>query len=423
MTGRNRTSLIFMHNRKRYIQVFEHESIFTYQKEDGRFITQDQFDQLCAYNDQHGNKYFTVIRKGIKFKQYVGVIQIGRTAIEILPKTDNRDTQFWHKVLLQMLAECHKIKRESVSKAILRKRENSLLDLYIEMYLDQVEKLVHKGLVKKYLRHHNQNKALKGKLLFADHIRSNLVHKERFYTEHTVYTSDNIFNQIIKKCLKIITKLNYSSNLKDRAIGLSVYFHSISDKPKISEKTFQQIPVGRSTEKYRKALNIARLIILNYSPDIKTGTENLLAILFDMNDLWEEYIYRQLMKTRKDDVEVLFQRRKKFWKNKEIKPDIIINKGDESFVLDTKWKVLDQAKPSDNDLKQIFVYNIYWSSYKSLLLYPKTPNSPSDTYGKYWLGMDKEHGCLLGFIDIIDESGSLKKDCSEQIWNFFEIKN
>jgi 5-methylcytosine-specific restriction enzyme subunit McrC len=285
-----------MSDQLRYIQVFEHETITTYQKKNGRFITSSQFEQLCAYNDQNGNKYFTVVRNGVKFKHYVGVIQVGRTTIEILPKTDNSETKVWHNILLQMLAECKKVKRESVADAVLRKRENSLLDIYIEMFLDEVEQLVHKGLVKKYKRDKNQTKALKGKLLFADHIRKNLVHKERFFTEHTIYTSDNIYNQIVKRGLSVISKLHCASYLKDRAVGLDVYFHSISNLPIITDKTFDRLPLSRNSQKYKEAISIARLIILNYSPDIKNGSENLLAILFNMNDLWQEYILLQLKK-------------------------------------------------------------------------------------------------------------------------------
>lgn len=412
-----------MDEQKRYIQVFEHETIQTYPKPDGKYLTPQQFDQLCAYNDQHGNKYFTIIRQGVKFKQYVGVIQIGRTTFEILPKTDNRDTKFWHKILLQMLAECKKIKRESVSQAALRKRENSLLDLYIEMYLDEVEKLVHKGLTKKYLRTKNQTKALKGKLLFSDHIGKNLVHKERFFTEHTVYSSDNIYNQIVKCGLAVISKLSCAVHLKDRALGLHVLFHAISTNNAINERTFDRLVLSRNTMKYKEAISIARLIILNYSPDIKSGSDNLLAILFDMNELWQEYILLQLQKNAQEGVSV-YKGSQPFYKNRPINPDIVIQYGQEPDatyqILDTKWKVIDQAKPSTDDLKQMFAYNIHWSNANSILLYPKTDLSPKDDYGNFHKGMDNDHGCTVSFINIIDKNGELNKSCSNEIWQLIE---
>ncbi|MEQ8240405.1 MAG: hypothetical protein RIA69_14395 [Cyclobacteriaceae bacterium] len=407
-----------MSNQKRYIQVFEHETIQTYLKPDGKYLTPQQFDQLCAYNDLHGNKYFTVVRQGVKFKQYVGVIQIGRTTIEILPKTDDNDSQFWHKILLQMLAECKKIKRESVSQAVLRKRENSLLDLYIDMYLDEVEALAYKGLAKKYLRDQNHTKALKGKLIFSGHIRKNLVHKERFFTEHTIYSSDNIYNQIVKLGLEVISKLSCATQLKDRAMGLSLFFHSVSSVRVLNDKTFDRLVLSRNTEKYKEVISIARLIILNYSPDIKSGSENLLAILFNMNDLWQEYILLQLKKNTPQGATV-YKGSQPFFKNRPINPDIVIQYGQEPDVsyqiLDTKWKVIDQAKPSAEDLKQMFAYNIHWKNTNSVLLYPKTNKSPDDEFGKFYKGMENGHGCTVAFIELVTQKAELDRNIGEKI--------
>ena len=403
---------------RRYLQVFEHETIYTRENESGRYLSTTQFDQLCAYNETHGNKYFTVVRQGVKFAQYVGVIQIGRTTIEILPKTDKgNDTTRWHNVLLRMLAECKKIKREFVEQAILKKRENSILDLYVEMYLDEVENIVRKGFIKQYQRDQRQSGALKGKLIFATHLQKNLVHKARFFSEHTIYTTDNLYNQIIKAGLGVVSRLNCQTFLKDRAAGLNLFFHTVSDNHRINNQTFQRLPTVRNAERYQEALPIARILLLNYSPGIKSGNENLLAILFNMNDLWEEYIYRQLIKNKPEDTEILPQRRKKFWESKVIKPDIILKRDNKTFALDTKWKVLDQTSPSDADLKQMFAYNIYWNSYQSILLYPKTPSSPAHTYGRYHQGMNHTHGCTLGFIDLLDSEGRLRRDCADQVWN------
>ena len=64
------------------------------------------------------------------------------------------------------------------------------------------------------------------------------------------------------------------------------------------------------------------------------------------------------------------QNSKSFWKLngstsiKKIRPDIVIHDQEtgSSIILDTKWKIPDNNIPSDSDLKQMFVYNEYWSS-------------------------------------------------------------
>ena len=76
---------------------------------------------------------------------------------------------------------------------------------------------------------------------------------------------------------------------------------------------FDKLVLGRKEQPYTTALEIARLIILNFAPNVKSGSEKMIALLFDMNNLWEEYILVQLKKAFHDDeVEVSGQRRKTF---------------------------------------------------------------------------------------------------------------
>jgi 5-methylcytosine-specific restriction endonuclease McrBC regulatory subunit McrC len=79
---------------------------------------------------------------------------------------------------------------------------------------------------------------------------------------------------------------------------------------------------------------------------------------------------------------------------------------EETFVIDTKWKVIDQRHPSDDDLKQMFVYNAYWESSKSMLLYPKTFDQ-TEKFGTYHKGLPNAHHCKLGFVHVVDGSGKL----------------
>jgi len=137
----------------------------------------------------------------------------------------------------------------------------------------------------------------------------------------------------------------------------------------------------------------------------------MLTLLFNMNVLWEEYIYRILAKYKPKNYHIFAQNSKKFWENKTIRPDIVIRyKNDNSkenkvFIIDTKWKIIDAKKPSDNDLKQIFSYNLYWEAGKSMLLYPKISQKDS-VFGDYHFKPEllDENRCKLGFINVLDNN-------------------
>ena len=99
---------------------------------------------------------------------------------------------------------CQHINVNSVSEANLKRKYNSLLDLYFEMYLKEVQYLLRTGLIKQYRRDSSNVLALKGRLDFNKNIQQNLIHKERIYTEHQVYDYENLVNQIILKGLTML---------------------------------------------------------------------------------------------------------------------------------------------------------------------------------------------------------------------------
>jgi 5-methylcytosine-specific restriction enzyme subunit McrC len=151
----------------------------------------------------------------------------------------------------------------------------------------------------------------------------------------------------------------------------------------------------------------------------------MLTLLFDMNMLWEEYIFRILQKNKAENITVSFQNKKDFWKSdnriKTIRPDIVIketvNQITTTYVIDTKWKIRANNNPDDNDLKQMFAYNLLWEAEKSLLLFPKI-NQDDSSFGNYnHLSNKMENNkCKLGFVSVIDNNHSNDgKQLSEEI--------
>jgi 5-methylcytosine-specific restriction enzyme subunit McrC len=392
---------------KNFIQVFEYQKL---RLGDAKFpdFEERHFDALTKYNEKNQSKYYTVIHKGVQFNSYVGVIQIGGLTIEILPKADNDNSNSeaqkkkWQSVLLNMLRVCKHITVDNVSETNLSKRYNSILEVYFEMYLNEIESLVKRGLIKKYRRVQSNQLALKGKLLFSQNIQKNIVHKERFYCEHQIYDKEHLLHLILLKGLKVLDSL-LNNHLKDKLNRLLFEFYDY-DEIKINATHFDKIILNRKSLPYQKALDIAKMLILNYSPNLNSGNDNMLTLLFDMNKLWEEYIYRILQKHKPGGYKVNFQNQTKFWEHKKIKPDIVITTNtEETFVIDTKWKIVDSKNPSDDDLKQMFTYNLHWEANKSMLLYPKV-NQEDSKFGVYHYNR-LEKKCKLGFVGVIEDNG------------------
>lgn len=408
--------------KRQLVRVFEYESLYHEGHPKGS-MTIDEFNALVKYNQSKDHRFFNVIHQGIKFKQYVGVIQVGNLTIEVLPKADRKsfkdsnedDRSKWHDVLFEMLKVCHLIKLEESTDADLRLRNASLLDLYINLFLFEVEQILHKGLVKKYHSQVSNLKALSGQLQFQQHISKNLVHRERFFVRHQVYDTNHLLHQILNEALLFIPKVSTNSNFSDRVGRLELSF-PILKKVKINSETFQRINYNRKTEHYQSAVELARLLLLNFNPDIRNGKNNVLAILFDMNVLFEEYVYRQFKKAAPFGVKVSKQVGKRFWERKLVKPDIVVSKNGKNTILDTKWKVLKETKPSDADLKQMYVYHHYFEADKTILLYPNVFDL-KEMRGSFHYPKNQEFECVLSFVDVLDQDGNLNKNIGEDILN------
>jgi len=414
------------------ILVFEHSLLSI--GDEG--FTRHHWEALGWYNEKHKGCFFSLTPKGVKFNQYVGVIQVGNITIEILPKisrtVEKGDQQKWQKVLIDMLRECSWMQIHAQEKAALRFRPNSILEAYLELFIRECEDLIRQGLIKKYRTAADNCSALKGKLLFHKQIQVNAVHKERFYTQHQVFDRDNIFNQLLLKALRLIPKITQSPFLKDRVSTLLMSFPELSDITATTE-IFQKLVFDRKSAPYREAIEIAAMLLLNYRPDISSGQNHVLAILFDMNDLWEEYIFRQLYKNKPLEWSIKSQNSRKFWKlsgnisAKTIRPDIVLQNLDDknSVVLDTKWKLPDNNIPADADLKQMFVYNEYWQAKNSLLVYPNAvftdaPIYHSGTFEKKG-GSEPSHHCGIMKIAVLDKDNKyLDKTVGKRINEFLE---
>lgn len=412
-----------MKGERKHITVFEHQSIKLNQKIDEVVFDINKLKALQKFYGDKGVPYFSLIHEGVRFNEHVGVIQVGETLIEVLPKADKHgEKEKWREVLIGMIRAVGLFEIHAPSSSNLKLKPNSILDLYFELFINETEYLLHNGLIKKYRKKEGNVFALKGRILFGKNIQQNINHQERFFVEHTTYDFEHLLHFIIYKTIRLLKSINTNSSLQSRICSLLLHFPEMPDI-KVTEETFQKINFNGKTECYSKSIEIAKLLLLHYHPDISRGRNNVLALMFDMNKLWESFIYVSLKNDKAIKRTVTGQTSKYFWKQDNhnrtsIKPDIVINKGDSNncIVLDTKWKMILNNNPSPDDLRQLYVYHEYYKAKKVALVYPG--ESILKTSGKYLdpnTGEQLNKECSVITLSVDKQIKAWQKNISNEI--------
>lgn len=401
------------------IQIYEHQTIRVGDQLNNVLFDEATYQALAKYQEKQKTKYFSFVYKGIKFSHYVGIIQVGKITLEILPKADkatNNNPAKWQAVLLEMLRYCRLIKVESLGVGKVRLQSNTILDIYFEQFLVAIQQLLSKGLPKQYLTKESNQKALKGRLILPQQLRKNGLHPERFYVRHSAFEYDHLFNRILHEALKILQQVHLNPLLKLKLRQVLTSFPKLSTY-RVNHRDFDQL---FQTQKYRPQhdlLAISRLILLNFSPDIRSGQHHLFALLFDMNKLFEEYVFWKLKVLENDQIKVQRQASKPFWQRRTIRPDLVLKIEERKYVLDTKWKVLQSSSPSMEDLKQLYIYCQYFEAERGILLYPSVHSIDSSAVIPFQ-PMQNQKKMIQGqvvFLNILTEQQTLNKNIGQEL--------
>jgi 5-methylcytosine-specific restriction enzyme subunit McrC len=198
---------------------------------------------------------------------------------------------------------------------------------------------------------------------------------------YPVYDSNVLVNRLLRTALEVAARAPVTAPLLARVLAILPRFEAAcAIEPKAD--TFDRLALTRSTERYREALLLARMLLEGLAPALRQGKVPVFSLLFDMNVLWERYVGVLFQRVRAPGVRVTRQDKRGFWipeasHERVIRPDIVISNEHSPkvfAVLDTKWKLAKSKGPDDDDLKQMFAYNEIFNAPSAFLLYP-TPGS------------------------------------------------
>ena len=357
---------------KNQITLTEFERIYQHD------IGKKDFDDIENFilKNSDANAPFLRIASGIggKFIQarnYVGVLQTkSGLTIEILPKiADKNDAERSKAVFIKMLKTLKNFPFKSSNLASLKTQNLPLLEIFISMFLCELEALVKKGIKSDYVALEENLNFLKGKLNINEQIKRNSIHKERFYVGYSEFLSDIKINRIIKTTLKFLYKKSNSSKNQQKIRELLFIFDEVSECEDY-KNFFAKLVINRQVKHYEQTLLWCKIFLLNNSFTPHKGDDIALALLFDMNALFESYVGNFIKKSFPGTI---LQHSEKHLvedpKSFKLRPDIFLK---DKFIADTKWKIISSSNDiSQADLYQLYAYGKKHECDKLHLIYPK----------------------------------------------------
>jgi len=321
-------------------------------------------------------KLFT--KKGkrvLQVQNYVGVIETRqKDIIEILPKIYSSDSLLnldeSKNIFLKMLSTLRNSPFLSMQTASIDSKSNfPILEIFVENYIQEVEQLVLLGLKNDYLKTEDNISYLKGSLIFNRHLQRNLLDKSRFYVRYIKYQVNIPQNKIIKATLRKLVNISVSSKNRGKLTHLLNLFSRIDDSQNIISDLAMSQNKSRLFSNYSKIIEWSETFLLNKGFTNFSGNSINQAILFPMEKIFENFI-AYLFRKYSSDYQITTQHREYFLVDKhrdrprfQLRPDIFArnDKDDKRpVVIDTKWKVIDETKPSKNYLiKQSDMYQLY----------------------------------------------------------------
>jgi len=386
-----------------------------------RFILANRSDRDTEVLDLMSIGSRRGIGKIISAKNYVGLITMNDgTEIEILPKiysvhSDNQNEI--KKVFLEMLKTLRDVPYKTFNVSHLKVDKMNVFEVFIRMFIEEAFILAKRGLKSAYVSCSENEKFCKGKLIFSKHITNNHCHRERFYVEYDIFSTNRPENRLIKSTIAFLQHKTASARNKKDLSLLNMWFDGI-DCSANYENDFSQYIKNRNISEYDKIMKWCRLFLFNRSFTSFAGSEVAYALLFPMEIVFESYVAARLkkrldmnrysIKTQDKQFHLFDQPAKKF----SLRPDIVIKDKSNGTVtvMDTKWKQLATDRHnygiSQADMYQMYAYQKKYDAKQVILLYPMSESAANISGSISYASKD---GAIVKvkFIDLLNMHESI----------------
>jgi 5-methylcytosine-specific restriction enzyme subunit McrC len=251
-------------------------------------------------------------------------------------------------------------------------------------FLQEASDLLRRGLRQEYRRVGAREVFMRGSLDVARQIRSGPASAHLLSFQHDMFLFDRPENRLIRSAIELVLTSTRSSDNWRSSRELCMTMAEVPESNDV-RSDFERWSGDRLMADYAEIKTLCELVLLRRAPFAIAGLHHGLSMLFPMERLFERYVLASLRKAASSSMQIRAQTGELHlcghngtgWFR--LKPDIIISDGVESWIVDTKWKLLCGDPTRQYDLSQSDFYQLFAYGQKYLhgsgdlfLVYPGT---------------------------------------------------
>lgn len=312
-------------------------------------------------------------RPSLRAGQVVGLLSVPGASVEILPKIGGEDDSSVRHALTRMLAVAWRIPVADSEPALLATQREDLLEVLIRLFADRLLVAVRRGLPHRYRLREDDLPLLRGKLNVPRQVARYAIRSDRLACSFDELSVDTPLNRVLKAAvLRLATATRSAANSR-RLAELVARFEFVGDS---ANPFAEPVRLDRTNTAFHRLHRMARLLLGRDWQSTTTGVVEGYALLFPMNELFEEFVGLTLRAALSPQPVHLQhtgryalegQHRRLF----ALRPDIVVN---DDVVGDTKWKELKPSEPTlgveQADVYQMLAYARAYEAKRLVLLYP-----------------------------------------------------
>jgi 5-methylcytosine-specific restriction enzyme subunit McrC len=394
----------------RILTLVEHQRVWPgeqtgWSDERGRAeLSAQDWAKLQTFDERHARgkesaQLFTWGSRHVTARSIVGVVQVGELCVEVLPKVEAREdaesASRQRRNLLVMLMLAGKIKmmpREVAAQFFARAPLSEAIAL---IFAQDLREQLMLGPSQGYIKREEQRATLKGKIQWSAHIRHNAARRDRFFVRHEELVVDTALNRLLLGVCRLLLKTLRARACQDMLGQCAAMLEGVTEQEPTWEAA-SHIALNRQNARFSAALETCKMILAQRGPAARAGAHDALSMVFEMNQLYEQFIagllrrkvlpllgakYQLHTQGAAQTTYLLTERggEQDATRSARLKPDIYVSgPNGHRVVLDTKWKRLRSDAARDGvsvaDLYQMSAYGHCLDAQQIILLYPLPPD-------------------------------------------------